>query len=353
MSGSQKSGWFLKIKLNDMNTNDVKIYRDPRDSTKHLKLRDEVILKGELDSACLEADDGYCFYISDGIADLTWPDELAAADLESKAVYESLAGDYDKFADIPFKTFKSDEVAVRQKMIGQLFLSPNQNVLEVGCGTARGSQLIADRLSEGKLYLQEISPKLMAVAIDKMSQRQGNFDFSIGNASYLPFADNSFDALHHFGGLNTFAELKRFFSEAVRVVRPGGRVVVGDEGMGPWLKESTFAKIMENSNPLLKCSVPIESLPVEVRDVNVQWIMLGAYYVLSFTVADAEPEADYHVHIPSARGGSHWSRYYGQLEGVSDEAKKLAYEAQKKSGLSMTQWLNDVVSNAANSQLDE
>jgi hypothetical protein len=69
--------------------------------------------------------------------------------------------------------------------------------------------------------------------------------------------------------------------------------------------------------------------------------------VIEFRVASGLPEPDYHLQIPSVRGGSHWTRYYGQLEGVSDEAKKLAYEAREKSGKSMFEWLDQIVIDAA------
>lgn len=328
-----------------MNKASLEAYRDPRNPEKELRLEEE--------RGCLVANDAKVFPVSSGIPNLTWPEELASSDFESKQIYDSLGADYDKFASIPFQTFKCNEGEIRNRMIDLMHLSSKDNILEVGCGTGRGSLLIAERLTQGRLFLQEISSPLLELAREKLESFQSLIEFSIGNASYLPFENNYFDALHHFGGLNTFAEQERFFQEAVRVVKPGGRVVVGDESLGPWLKDVEFGKILVNSNPLLKCPVPLELLPVEAREVTLQWIMLGAYYVLSFTVADGAPEADYHVEIPSSRGGTHWTRYYGQLEGVTSDAKKLAYQAQKKSGFSMTEWLSMVVSEAATRQLKD
>jgi len=73
---------------------------------------------------------------------------------------------------------------------------------------------------------------------------------------------------------------------------------------------------------------------------------------LEFTIGEGEPQANYHIPIPSERGGTHWSRYYGHLEGVSDETKKLAHEARKKAGKGMSEWLDEVVKKAAENQLD-
>jgi SAM-dependent methyltransferase len=185
----------------------------------------------------------------------------------------------------------------------------------------------------------------------KVYEKKTTIEYSIANAMYLSFSDNTFDAAHHFGGMNTFSDIERCLKELTRVVKPGGKVVVGDESMAPWLRHTEFGKIMMNSNPLLKYHIPFNKIPVEARDVKVEWIMMGAFFVLDYTVGEAEPEANYHIPIPSERGGSHWTRYYGKLEGVKDETKKMAYRAQKKSGKSMSDWLDSVVRSAAEKEI--
>ena len=187
--------------------------------------------------------------------------------------------------------------------------------------------------------------------MEKLDANGIKAEISIANGSYLPFADNSFDAAHHFGGINTFAEIQRCLAELARVVKPGGKVVIGDEGLGPWLRNTDMGRIMENSNPLLKCDPPMQLLPAVATDVRLEYFMMNAFYVIEFTVAASPPVPDYHMMIPSARGGSHWTRFYGNLEGVSDEAKKLAHEARKKTGKSMHDWLDEVVRQAAAEQL--
>ena len=92
----------------------------------------------------------------------------------------------------------------------------------------------------------------------------------------------------------------------------------------------------------------MKDIPIEARDVKVEWIMMGAFFLLEFTIGEGEPVANYHIPIPSDRGGTHWSRYYGNLEGISDETKKLAQKAREKAGLSMHDWLDNVIKEAAN-----
>lgn len=294
------------------------------------------------------------FPIANGIPDFTWPLVLQESDVQTRQSYEDMAQEYDCYAALPFITYRADEHAVRERMVDQLELQADSKVLEIGCGTGRGAMHLARRLGTGgKLYLQEISPSLLAIAVKKLQAQSITAEFSLANGSYLPFPDNFFDAAHHFGGINTFSEIPRCLSELVRVVKPGGKVVIGDEGLGLWLRDTEMGRIMTNSNPLLKCEPPMQSLPATATEVQLEYIMMGAFYVIEFRVAASPPKPDYHMQIPSARGGSHWTRYYGQLEGVSDEAKRLAHEARIKTGLSMHDWLDKVVRSAANGQLNQ
>lgn len=337
-----------------MHINKVSFYRNPHDPLEQLALKAEIV-EGEIVlKGILTSPSGEVFPITNGIPDFTWPKELAREDNATRTIYENIANDYDKYAPLPFLTFRTDEWVTRKKMIDAMKLHKASKVLEIGCGTGRGSRLITERLGiEGKLYLQDISPKLLARAVRRLNNTGIPIEFSLANGSYLPFPDNCFDAAHHFGGINTFAEIGRCLSELARVVKPGGKVVVGDESMGPWLRKTHFGKIMMNSNPLLKCTVPVDQLPVIAKNVKVEWIIMDAFYFIEFTVAENEPKADYHIQIPSERGGSHWTRYYGNLEGVTDETKKLAHDARRKSGKSMHQWLDEVVKNAALQELEK
>ncbi len=308
--------------------------------------------KGKAISGELKCKNAHSFTITDGIPDFTWPKELADIDEETRLTYEKLANEYDKYASFPFRTFKSDEDMVREKMTDQLNLRSDSIVLEVGAGDGRGAEHIAKRLGKNaRFFVQELSLSFLKKSFKRLSGYNDTIEFSIGNACYIPFPNNFFDAAYHFGGISTFSDVKRCLAELCRVVKPGGKVLVGDESMGPWLRETNFGKIMMNSNPLFKYDIPLKDIPVEARDVKIEWIMLGAFFILEFTVGEGEPEGNYHIPIPSERGGTHWTRYFGHLEGISDDTKKLASEARKKSGKSMSDWLDMVVRNAALQEL--
>ena len=184
-----------------------------------------------------------------------------------------------------------------------------------------------------------------------MKDAPTRLEVSAASALYLPFADDTFDAVFQFGGVGEFGDVARFFREVVRVTKPGGRVVVGDESMPVWLRQTEFAKLLTFTNPQFNAPLPLEHMPIEAREVNLRWIIGGTFYLIDFTVGTGEPPADLNFKIPGVRGGTHTTRYYGQLEGVTPEAKALAQKARAQRGVSMHDWLDEVVRNAAREQL--
>lgn len=299
---------------------------------------------------------GNKFYLEDGLPDFIYPKELPESDLESIAWYKNNAAVYDDFLPLTFDTFGVNEDEERMKLIKELKLEKNHKVLEIGCGTGRDSEKIANELGEnGELYLQDISKEILEIGVKKFAEKsfKPKIEFSLANGYYLPFEDNYFDRVFHFGGLNTFGDIKRAFEEMVRVVKPGGRIVVGDENMPIWLRETEFGKVLMNSNPHYKYHLPLEYLPVEARNVKLEWFIGGVFYFISFDVEVGEPKANIDFEIPGIRGGTHRTRYYGHIEGVDQETVELAKKARGKSGKSMYRWLNETIKNAAKKELEE
>ena len=107
----------------------------------------------------------------------------------------------------------------------------------------------------------------------------------------LPFPDGFFDAAFHFGGINLFGDKRKAVAEMARVVRKGGRVVFGDEGLAPWLRDTEYGRILMSSSPLYAYEIPFEAVPPSARDVSVRWMIGNAYYLVAFTVADGRPFA--------------------------------------------------------------
>jgi SAM-dependent methyltransferase len=172
-------------------------------------------------------------------------------------------------------------------------------------------------------------------------------EFFVGNAAHLPFPDGILDAAFHFGGINLFTDQAKAIAEMARVVKVGGKVVFGDEGVAPWLRDKPHGQVLMNSNRLYKYAPPTDKLPECARDVCVRWFLGNAYYTIDFRVGDGPPRLDLDLPILGQRGGTHRTRYHGVLEGVSPEAKAMAERAAKARGLSVHEWLDQVVRAAA------
>lgn len=307
----------------------------------------------ELGDGFLISASGGRFPVGRGIPNFVETAELKDEDWESLAWYRENASTYDDFLPLTFRTLKVDESTEREKIIDELRLGPGLRVLETGCGSGRDSLRIAKEIGSGELFLQDISEEILKVAIEKFSQIQPDPSvyFALANGYSLPFADNFFDRTFHFGGLNTFGDKRKALSEMARVTKPGGRVVVGDESLPPWLRASEFGKILMNSNPHFAHQVPLGAVPECARNFKLQYIIGDAFYLMSFEKASGDPEGDFDFEIPGWRGGTHRNRYFGQLEGVSPELKREVTDRAKAEGTSVAVWLQRALRQVLDSEI--
>jgi ubiquinone/menaquinone biosynthesis C-methylase UbiE len=321
-----------------------------------LALQARAVADGEVQSGTLRAPDGFEYAVEGGIAQLIDFARESFSEPEQRELefYQTAAADYDATMEWVFRSFHENEDRVREQMLEPLRVAPAAVVLETGCGTCRDSVRIAHRLDRGgRLYLQDLSPNMLAVGRQKIDalRRGGEIscavEFFTGNAMTLPFADGYFDAAFHFGGINLFGDKRKAVAEMARVVRRGGRVVFGDEGLAPWLRGTEYGKILMSSSPLYAYETPIDAVPPSARDVSLQWVIGNAYYLVAFTVGDGTPPLDLDLPIIGRRGGTHRTRFYGTLEGVTPETKKLVIEAAAREGVTIHQWLEKTLSEKA------
>ena len=334
-----------------MRPQELEIYRCP-ETREALSLKSVPEPKDPIISGSLVSTSGKEYQIRDGIPDLTYPPDLADSDAHARAFYDERVEAYDKNLHLTFQTHREDEQKVRNTFVDALELKPSYRVLEISCGTGRDSEIIAQRLGpDGLLCLQDIASAMLRRCQERLSGTKVPTSYCVSNACYLPYPDKYFDAVYSFGGLGEFSDIKRSLAEMVRVCKVGGKIVVGDESMPPWLRQTEFAAILATTNKQFLAEVPLAQMPVEAREVCLRWVIGGVFYLLDFKVGQGEPAAEFDFEIPGPKGGTYRTRYLGQLEGVSLETKRLAELAREKSGVSMHKWLDDVVRKAAEGEL--
>ncbi|QMT58832.1 class I SAM-dependent methyltransferase [Legionella sp. PC997] len=243
-----------------------------------------------------------------------------------------------------FQTFGTDESTLRKNLVSRLNLSPGQTILVTGAGSGNDLPFLAQNLrGKGTIYAQDISKQMLIAGIEKYSSSLKEFGvevfFSASDATNLPFEDNFFDAAYHFGGLNLFSDIQKGISEMDRVVKPGGQVLICDEGIAPWLKETELGKMLIKNNPLYAYEAPLSLIPANARAAKLSWELSHCFYVIEFTVADTALPINIDIPHRGKRGGSIRSRYLGQLEGVDPALRDKVYAVAEKLGMSRVEYL--------------
>ncbi len=94
------------------------------------------------------------------------------------------------------------------------------NVLDVACGTGDMAVSLVERGCT--VTGVDISEEMLAIA----RQKAPMVTFMIVDAEHLPFPDASFDAVTCAFGVRNFVHLEQGLSEMLRVLKPGGQLVI-------------------------------------------------------------------------------------------------------------------------------
>ncbi len=246
------------------------------------------------------------------------------------------------------KTFLEDEAALRIRLISKLHLQQGQKILITGAGAGNDLPYVAKLVGkEGQIFAQDFSRQMLMSAVKRSSDwyhlSDHKIEFSVSDATDLPFDDGVFDAVYHFGGLNLFPDIPKGISEMDRVVKAGGRVVYGDEGLPPWLKNTEYGKMIVRNNPLCDFDPPLCHIPTTAREVNLSWAVGYCFYIIEYTASKDALPMDINLHHVGKRGGSINTRYFGVLEGVDPVLKASLYQEAEKQGVSRVSLLENLL----------
>ncbi|WP_295433033.1 methyltransferase domain-containing protein [uncultured Thiodictyon sp.] len=247
-----------------------------------------------------------------------------------------------------FATFADDETALRTRLVARLRLAAGQRVLVTGAGAGNDLPfLIRGLAGRGEIYAQDIAEEMILTGWrrHRADPAAGGvaLHFSVSDAADLPFPDGYFDAAYHFGGINLFPDVGMGIAEMTRVVRVGGSVLIGDEGVAPWLRGTEFGKMLICNNPLYAADLPLALLPAAARSVQLSWELSNCFYVIAYSVAAGPPSVDIDIPHVGTRGGSIRTRYFGQLEGVNPDLRDRVYAQAQRVGMSRVDYLESLI----------
>lgn len=103
-----------------------------------------------------------------------------------------------------------------------------RQILDVATGTGDFAILAAKMLKPDRLIGIDISEGMLKIGHEKVEKAglSNTVIMQKGDCLSLPFEDNSFDAITVAYGVRNFANLDQGLSEMLRVLRPGGHLVI-------------------------------------------------------------------------------------------------------------------------------
>ena len=107
---------------------------------------------------------------------------------------------------------------------------PGERMLEVGPGTGYYTLDVAGRLApDGALDILDLQQKMLDHTMHQASEhRISNIVPTQGDATALPYADGIFDAAYIILTLGEIPDQDAALRELHRVLKPGGRLIVGE-----------------------------------------------------------------------------------------------------------------------------
>jgi demethylmenaquinone methyltransferase/2-methoxy-6-polyprenyl-1,4-benzoquinol methylase len=151
--------------------------------------------------------------------------DLSKAPHEVAAMFDDVAERYDVTNDV--LSLGQDRLW-RRAVVRAVDALPGERVLDLAAGTATSTEPFAD--SGARAVACDFSLGMLRVA----RRRRPELSVVAGDATRLPFADGTFDAVTISFGLRNVVDHVAGLAEMLRVTRPGGRLVVCEFSSPTW-----------------------------------------------------------------------------------------------------------------------
>ena len=250
----------------------------------------------------------------------------------------------------------SSETPFRQKLAASVPFPAVKDplILVTSCGAGNDLPYLFDRFPHGIFFVQDLAQEMLEAAIQRHSKNlnPSQFHFSISDACDLPFQDNYFDVVYHFGGVNLFNDIKKGIEEMHRVAKVGAFVIFGDEGIAPYLYNSEISKVLIKNNPLYSKAAPVEFIPPYVRDFKLEYLFNNCFYLISY-IKDDQHHINLDIQHLGKRGGSLRTRFYGELEGIDPDLRDDIFRKAQDLGISRVELLETLLRQGLTNASDE
>lgn len=128
---------------------------------------------------------------------------------------------------------------IHYAVLKEIYNQPSspRTVLDVGCGDGSFTRELA-----------AVLPKAEISAVDTAVSKpfsSGNISFFKGGVEALPFASESFDLVYTALSLHHWSDKEKGIREIFRVLKSGGRLVIGDPLLEDWLRNRFLGWLMQ------------------------------------------------------------------------------------------------------------
>ena len=165
-----------------------------------------------------------------------------------RKLFDNIAPDYDKLNHILSLNIDKGwrKKAVREIVDVQSPIA----VLDVACGTGDFTIEIAQKAAKGSRVTGiDLSEGMMKIGREKIKAAGVSADMVQGDCEALPYADGTFDRISVGFGVRNFEHLEIGLQEMLRVLKPGGKLVilelsVPSNSLVRWFYKLYFLKIL-------------------------------------------------------------------------------------------------------------
>lgn len=117
----------------------------------------------------------------------------------------------------------------RDRLREILGVTPGERILEVGPGTGYYTLDVAEWVGEGTVDILDLQQQMLDHTMGRAAERGiSNITPTLSDATAMPYEDGTFDGAYLITVLGEIPDQDAALHELARVVKPGGRVVVGE-----------------------------------------------------------------------------------------------------------------------------
>jgi ubiquinone/menaquinone biosynthesis C-methylase UbiE len=247
-------------------------------------LTHEDLAPGDADgSPCLKnMATGKIYPVIKNIPQFSDPDSIGGLNKKYLSLYNGFSFFYDLCEKLIYIIFFGGEGRKRKMFLKDLDIKPGNLVLETSIGTGGNIHY----LPKGAIYHgMDISMGMLRMCLKNLG-RWGRKAYIVqGEAEFLPYKDNTFDTVFHFGGINFFNDKKKALEEMIRVAKPGAKLLISDETeqVAEGMKSVPFNinEFYENKG-LDIIKTPVDIIPETMQNIKSRLFAEDTLYSITF-----------------------------------------------------------------------